>query len=139
MTDGVVIVGGGASGTLTAVALADAPETGPITLVDTTGRFARGVAYGTQEPQHLLNVPAGRMSALPDEADHLLAWLDARGERPDPEAFLQRRVYGEYLGELLDAAGPRVRRVTDRALAIAPDAAGLRIDLAGGPPLHARA
>jgi len=139
MTDGVVIVGGGASGTLTAVALARFPEVGPITLVDTAGKFARGVAYGTQEPQHLLNVPAGRMSAIPDEAGHLLRWLAARGEHADPEAFLQRRLYGEYLGELLDSAGPRVRRLVDRVLSIAPDGDGLAIDLAAGAPLHARA
>jgi uncharacterized NAD(P)/FAD-binding protein YdhS len=139
MTDGVIIIGGGASGTLTALALARFPGTGPITLVDTAGMFARGVAYGTEEPQHLLNVPAGRMSALPEDADHLVDWLDARGERADPEAFLPRRLYGDYLGELLGAAGPRVQRIVDRALAIVPDATGLRVDLARRPPLRARA
>jgi hypothetical protein len=139
MTDGVVIVGGGASGTLTAVALARFPEIGPVTVVDTTGAFARGVAYSTEEPQHLLNVPAARMSALPDEPAHLLAWLTARGDRADPEAFLQRRLYGAYLGELLGAAGSQVRRVVDRVLALAPDGPGLRVELAGRPPLHARA
>ncbi|HEY1334030.1 MAG TPA: FAD/NAD(P)-binding protein, partial [Myxococcaceae bacterium] len=139
MTDGVVIVGGGASGTLTAVALARFPELGPVTLVDTTGAFARGVAYSTQEPQHLLNVPAARMSALPDEPAHLVDWLAARGEQADPEAFLQRRLYGAYLGELLDAAGSRVTSVVDRALALSADGPGLRVELAGGAPLRARA
>ncbi|HET9036071.1 MAG TPA: FAD/NAD(P)-binding protein, partial [Myxococcaceae bacterium] len=66
MTDGVVILGGGASGTLTAVALAALPDVGPLTLVDQGGAFARGVAYSTEEPRHLLNIPAGRMSAIPD-------------------------------------------------------------------------
>lgn len=139
MTDGVVIIGGGASGTLTAVALARFPQAGPVTLVDTTGEFARGVAYSTEDPQHLLNVPAGRMSALPDEPGHLVDWLAAHGESPDPEAFLRRRLYGDYLGELLASVGPRVRRVVGRAVAIAPDGAGLRVDLAAGRPLHARA
>jgi uncharacterized NAD(P)/FAD-binding protein YdhS len=138
MTDGVVIVGGGASGTLTAVALARLPELGPVTLVDTTGAFARGVAYSTQEPQHLLNVPAARMSALPDEPAHFLGWLAARGEQADPEAFLQRRLYGAYLGELLGAAGSRVTGVVDRVLALAADGPGLRVELAGGAPLLAR-
>ena len=139
MTDGTVIVGGGASGTLTAVALARHADLGPVTLVDTTGAFARGVAYSTEEPQHLLNVPAARMSALPEEPAHLLGWLGARGERADPEAFLQRRLYGRYLGELLGAAGPGVRTVVDRALALAPEGPGLRVELAGGKHLHARA
>src|SRR6516164_9278995 len=129
MTDGVVIIGGGASGTITAVALAQFPDAGPVTLVDTAGVFARGVAYSTEEPQHLLNVPAGRMSAVPDQPGHLVDWLAARGERADPEAFLPRRLYGDYLGELLGSAGPRVGRVVDRVVAISPDGPGLRIDL----------
>src|SRR5215472_7669149 len=139
MTDGVVIIGGGASGTLTAVALARFPHVAPISIVDTAGMFARGVAYGTEEPLHLLNVPAGRMSALEDDADHLVDWLGARGERPDPEAFLPRRLYGDYLGELLWSAGPQVQRVVDRAVAIATDGPGLRVDFAGRPPLPAQA
>ena len=139
MTDGVVIVGGGASGTLTAVALAHALDVGPITLVDTAGMFARGVAYGTQEPEHLLNVPAGRMSALPDDAGHLVDWLAARGERADPESFLPRRLYGDYLGDLLWSAGPRVQRVVDRAVGVEASGPGLRVNFAGRPPLQAQA
>jgi cation diffusion facilitator CzcD-associated flavoprotein CzcO len=139
MTDGVVILGGGASGTLTAVALAALPDVGPLALVDMGGAFAQGVAYSTKEPRHLLNVPAGRMSAIPDQPSHLLSWLAARGETPDPEAFLQRRLYGAYLGELLGATGSRVQRVVDRAVAHAPDGPGLRVDLAGRPALRARA
>src|SRR5215469_15408792 len=124
MTEGVVIIGGGASGTLTAVALSRVSSDRPISVVDTAGMFARGVAYGTEEPLHLLNVPAGRMSALPDDADHFVDWLGARGERPDPEAFVPRRLYGDYLGELLWSAGPGVQRVVDRAVAVAKDGAG---------------
>ena len=112
MTDGVVIVGGGASGTLTALALAGVPGLGPLTLVDTGGAFARGVAYSTEEPVHLLNVPAGRMSAFPDQPSHLLAWLAARGERGGP-------------GGLPPAAA--VRRVPRRAA---------RRDGGAGAPAH---
>jgi FAD-NAD(P)-binding len=38
-------------------------------------RPAREVAYATTCEQHLLNVPAGLMSALPDEPSHFLDWL----------------------------------------------------------------
>ncbi len=139
MMDGVVIIGGGASGTLTAVALADVPGLGPLTLVDSEGAFARGIAYSTEEPVHLLNVPAGRMSALPDQPSHLVGWLAARGEPADPEAFLQRRLYGAYLGELLQATGTRIRPVVDRAVSLTAEGPGLRIVLSRASPLPARA
>jgi len=138
MTDAVAIVGGGASGTLTAVALAAERRTA-VTLLDARGAFARGVAYSTTEPVHLLNVPAGRMSAFPEEPEHLLTWLGARGARPDPEAFLERRIYGVYLGELLAAAGERVRRLREQVLALSPDGKGLRLHLAEGGSLSVRA
>jgi uncharacterized NAD(P)/FAD-binding protein YdhS len=138
MTDGVVIVGGGASGTLTAVALARFPELGPITVVDAAGAFARGVAYSTEEPVHLLNVPAARMSAIPEQPSQLLTWLSGRGEAPDPEAFIQRRLYGAYLGELLQGAGAQIQRRMDRAIALLPDGEGVRVELASGAALTAR-
>jgi uncharacterized NAD(P)/FAD-binding protein YdhS len=139
MTAGVVIIGGGASGTLVALALADVPGLAPLTLVDTGGAFARGVAYSTQEPVHLLNVPAGRMSAFPDQPAHLLGWLSARGERADPEAFLERRLYGAYLGALLDAVGERVVRRVDRVEGLALDGRGVQLMLASSGTLRARA
>src|SRR5215510_1979568 len=135
MTDGVVIVGGGASGTLTAVSLARFPELGPITVVDAAAAFARGVAYSTEEPVHLLNVPAARMSATPEQPSQLLVWLSGRGESPDPEAFIQRRLYGAYLGELLQGAGGQVQRRKDRVTALVPEGDRVRVELAGGAPL----
>ena len=60
------------------------PRGGPLRVVlfEKRERFAQGAAYSTTCPQHLLNVPAGMMSALVDEPDHFLSWLQAR----DPEA-----------------------------------------------------
>src|SRR5215472_1761475 len=136
MTESVAIVGGGASGTLTAVALAGRGT--PVTLLDAHGAFALGLAYSTTEPVHLLNVPTGRMSALPDEPAHLLQWLTARGARSDPESFLERGTYGAYLGELLATAGDGVRRLGEQVLSLAPKKRGLRLHLASGGSLSAR-
>ena len=136
MTGSVAIVGGGASGTLTAVALA-ARRT-PVVLLDARSAFARGVAYSTTEPVHLLNVPTGRMSAVADEPAHLLEWLTSRGARPDPESFLERRIYGVYLGEILAAAGNGVRRLGEQVQGLEPEGTGLRLNLAGGGSLSAR-
>ena len=104
----VAIVGAGFSGTLVAVHLARLTGASPIRilLVERGERFTRGVAYGTSSPHHLLNVPAGMMSALPDEPTHFLEWLRARDPDAHAGTFAPRRLYGEYLEALLkDASG----------------------------------
>ena len=104
----VAIVGGGFSGTMTAVNLArlsDHPVR--IALINHKHPVGRGVAYGTCRPEHLLNVAARNMSAVPDHPDHFLDWLRTRVEYAQlPEAqlreiFAPRRVYGDYLRGLL--------------------------------------
>ena len=49
-----------------------------IAIVERTGRFTAGVAYGTAYESHTLNVPAGRMSAFADDADDFLAFARSR-------------------------------------------------------------
>ena len=104
----VAIVGGGASGALTAVALtrlADRSEREiRVQLFDPTGRPGRGLAYGTTDLRHLLNVRAGRMSAFPDEPDDFVRWADSAGIDVHHDTFLPRRYYGDYLAGLVDAA-----------------------------------
>jgi uncharacterized NAD(P)/FAD-binding protein YdhS len=104
----VAIVGGGFCGTVTAVNLARLAR-GPlaVTLFNHRYPLARGVAYGTRRPEHLLNVPARNMSALADRPDHFVDWLRSRaGFDAVPvadlrEQFVPRAVYGEYLQDLL--------------------------------------
>ncbi|HWE23743.1 MAG TPA: FAD/NAD(P)-binding protein [Myxococcales bacterium] len=101
----VAIVGGGASGTLVAVQLLQ-KASGPfrIALIERTGTLARGVAYGSPEPFHLLNLPAAGMSAFPDRPDDFVRWSGAL-----PEAFVPRSVYGDYLAATLAEARARAR------------------------------
>ena len=57
----VAIIGAGFSGTMVAAHLA---RRGVDTvLVEASDRAGRGTAFSTGEPAHLLNVPAGNMSA----------------------------------------------------------------------------
>jgi len=111
----ITIIGGGASGTLLAVNLLknagdDALE---VDLVERKTRVGRGVAFGTMQPSHLLNVPAGRMGAFPDEVDHFHTWLTDRGHTFDSHDFVPRRLFGEYLRDVFDkettALKPNVR------------------------------
>jgi uncharacterized NAD(P)/FAD-binding protein YdhS len=80
-----------------------APNALRVVLFEKGPRFARGLAYGTRCDRHLLNVPAGSMSALPDEPSHFLDWLRARDSSADAATFAPRQVYGDYLQELLDS------------------------------------
>ena len=101
----VLIVGGGASGVLTAARIMDATSARParVVIVEPSGRLAAGVAYSTQDPEHLLNVRASGMSADPSDPDDLVRWISARGDH-GPSTFVPRRDYREYLLEHLTEA-----------------------------------
>jgi uncharacterized NAD(P)/FAD-binding protein YdhS len=137
----IAIIGGGFSGTMVAVHLARLAGPSPlrIRLIEKGPRPARGLAYATRCDGHLLNVPAGLMSALADEPAHFLDWLRARDPGAQAGTFAPRRVYGDYLEELLratasDAAVPiELEHDEVVALDIESDEAGrLRLRTAGG-------
>src|SRR5438067_7527502 len=96
----VAILGGGFSGTILAAQLARR-GIGSV-LIDGSGRLGKGVAYSTTEPAHLLNVPAEGMSAWSGDPDHFVRRFEAEGG--DRRGFAQRRLFGRYLGEILDEA-----------------------------------
>ena len=92
----VALVGAGAAGVLVAIQLvrqADAARaTMDVRLIDPALTTGRGVAYSTTDLSHVLNVPAARMSALPD--------------RPGP---LRRVAGGASTGSPTPDVSPRVR------------------------------
>src|SRR6202012_5671397 len=115
----VAIVGGGAAGALVAIhLLCEHRERGAleIDLIDRDGSFGAGVAYGTEDPLHLLNVPAVRMGGIAGHPEHFHDWLAERGEEVAEEAYLPRGLYATYLRDLLargerEAIDARLRRV----------------------------
>ena len=122
----VAIIGGGASGTLAAIHLLReaAARNRPlrIALIDRLGRHGLGQAYATTHPDHLLNTPAQRMSALAGDSEHLLRW--AAGAGLGALVFLPRRAYGQYLRATLSQAQQqaqplaRVISITSQVLAV---------------------
>ena len=73
--------------------------------------MARGLAYGTQSDHHVLNVPAGRMSAFEDDPDSFVRFVQERGVGADGGAFVSRHLYGAYLVWLLTTAAARAAHV----------------------------
>lgn len=140
----VAIVGGGASGV---VAAANLLRTGrgriEVVLIERAGELGRGIAYSTRDPGHLLNVPAANMSAFASDPEHFLRWLRARGDKPgvapaSPCCFAPRRVYGEYLGGLLNAAPPpAMRRLGGECTGIEETVCGVRLFLSSGDRVEA--
>jgi uncharacterized NAD(P)/FAD-binding protein YdhS len=101
----VVIVGGGFSGSMTAAQILH--RTGApvhVSLIERRGTVGDGLAYATREPVHLLNVPAGRMSAWPDRPDDFLEWALQRYGNVLATDFVPRQWYGKYIRETLLAA-----------------------------------
>jgi uncharacterized NAD(P)/FAD-binding protein YdhS len=134
----VAIIGGGFAGTTLALQLAARRgEEAPVTLFE-PGPVGPGLAYGTAEPAHLLNVPAAGMSAFPDRPGHFADWLAGQPDAPPPPAegprFAPRRLYGRYLRELWAAAAPAIRHVPQAVAAVEPRPdGGFRVtDAAGG-------
>jgi uncharacterized NAD(P)/FAD-binding protein YdhS len=138
----LVIIGAGFSGAVTAIEfLRRAPKGSQLTIVNRSGKMARGLAYGTNSSDHLLNVPAGNMSALVDEPNSFLDFC----RKLDPEvhsgSFVSRKTYGVYLSELLSRSeaesGVQCSRITGEVLSIHSADNGAVIELNTGKQICA--
>ncbi|MES2073275.1 MAG: FAD/NAD(P)-binding protein [Pseudomonadota bacterium] len=102
----IIVIGAGFSGVATTVQLIrQAPDEGlQLLLINRTPEMGRGVAYGTSKAEHLLNVPAGNMSALDDDPDHFLNYCRQFDAQMKPSSFVARHLYGKYMEYLLNQA-----------------------------------
>lgn len=98
----ITIIGSGATGTLLAVNLIrhSGDEALEINLVDKKERIGRGVAYSAASDFYLLNVPANKMGAFPDDIEHFYRWLNENNYDFFSNDFVPRKLYGKYLREL---------------------------------------
>lgn len=99
----IAIIGGGFSGTLTAINVLRAcpPEGLRIILIEKNRRACRGLAYQYDDDNLLLNVPAGNMSAFAGEPDDFVEFCQELDPAFNAKSFISRRLYGEYLEEAL--------------------------------------
>lgn len=96
----VVVVGGGASGTLVAAqVLRKARLPTHVTVVDSRQNLGEGIAYSTTCKDHLLNVRAKSMSALVEDSQHFMKWANVDGD-----SFVPRALFAQYLRHVFDDA-----------------------------------
>jgi uncharacterized NAD(P)/FAD-binding protein YdhS len=134
----LAIVGAGFSGSLLALhALRSTPAGTDVLLIERARRFGQGLAYGTGNANHLLNVPAAGMSAFPDRPTDFLDWLQTQPawQGATATSFVPRHAFGAYVRELLTAElrrpdiASRLVLVRGTAEAIVPDGDRLAIRL----------
>src|SRR5580698_3927448 len=101
----IAIIGGGVSGALTAYHLIQQRVDARIVIIDPRPELGLGLAYSTPSLQHLLNVPAAKISALPNDPEHFLNWLRANHDADaTPSTYAPRAVFGRYIRSLFAKA-----------------------------------
>jgi len=126
----VAIIGGGFTGTAVAFHLAANPTLGSSSIVvfEPRENLGGGLAYDTQDPAHRINVPATRMSLLPDDDEHFFRWLkdnhdpsaDSAALTADGRLFPRRGVFGRYVANYLkdDLDKGRIRHEQHRVVGV---------------------
>lgn len=142
----VLIVGGGLSGTLTAIHLlrSTSGQSTGVTLLNPTPEFGRGLAYRSNDDNLLLNVPAGNMSAFSDAPSHFVDFCRRIDPSINTGSFVSRRLYGRYLKQCLQEAVAehpgRLKVLVDEAHEInaLPAKRGFTVRLASGQCLKTK-
>ena len=147
-TPDVAVIGAGFAGVALAVRLLwTLPDGAQLLLVGTPGETGHGCAYGTELPDHLLNVRAGRMSVVSDEPYHFVSWLrqHGHGNADLEESYQPRPLYGTYLRDTLykSSAAQRGRVRTEvhegTVIDLERQAGGFAVQLGDGQRVKAKA
>ncbi|MGJ0239631.1 FAD-dependent oxidoreductase [Novosphingobium fluoreni] len=144
----VAIIGGGFTGAAVAYHLARLSDD-PIRILvfEPRAEIGLGVAYSTQDPVHRINVPAARMTLLPDDEDHFVRWLAAHDALDgDPDATLAngqsypaRNLFGRYVAEQLRPllASGRIEYVRARIASVEDEGNGWKLETDAAQSLRA--
>jgi uncharacterized NAD(P)/FAD-binding protein YdhS len=135
----IAIIGAGLSGRLLALnLLGQASNAVSIIMIDRSDAGSMGPAYSDGADHLLLNVPACRMGAYPEDPEHFLKWVRERGEDADQWDFLPRKLYRDYILGLLDNAqrsrtdGPSFEYIQEEVIDLEPVHGGIEIHTKGG-------
>lgn len=144
----IAVIGGGFAGAAVAFHAARAAPWASVIVIEPRRRIGGGLAYDSDDPGHRINVPAGRMSLLPDDEDHFPRWIaatDALRDDPaaiatDGNAYPRRGVFGDYVADQLApllSAG-RVHHIAESAATFARSSNGWRVVTSGRMTIDAR-
>jgi uncharacterized NAD(P)/FAD-binding protein YdhS/predicted metal-dependent enzyme (double-stranded beta helix superfamily) len=144
----IAIIGGGFTGLMTLANLLRFSKESAmplhIVLIDRQPAMGEGIAYRTNDARHLLNVPAGRMSAWPDLPENFLSYARSKNASVRSYDFLPRKTYGQYVRDIMldlaSAAGENISAavVHDEVESLVPSpSSGWKIETAGGRSFHA--
>ncbi len=144
----IAIIGGGYSGATVAWHLAQHPASAgnQILVIEPRSELGQGLAYGTTDPDHRLNVPDHRMTLRSDDPLHFRRWLasDQAPRLPAGSALLSgdifapRAVFGRYMADQMAPllAEGRVIHIRDRVQRI-DHGTDFTLHLADGAPIRA--
>lgn len=123
----LVVVGGGYTGVVLVIhAVRAAARPLAVTVVEPAAELGRGLAYGTADPAHRINVPSDRMGLSADDPGEATRWFFDHGVLPDADSadgeghfYVPRHAYGSFVMDVLrrtlEDAGSRVRFTHRRA------------------------
>lgn len=107
----IAIIGGGVSGAAVAFHLLQRQRLlpGQLFIFEPRTRLGAGLAYDTQDPAHRINVPAAKMSLLPDDLEHFQRWIEAKDALAGDDTavaangslFPRREVFGRYINDMV--------------------------------------
>ncbi len=142
----IAIIGAGASGVILAreILAFEDPDL-RVVLIEKAERPGRGLAYATDEVQHLLNVNSRAMSAVAEQPLHFQQWLVEQDHVGSLEegVFAPRAHYGQYLESILHKlladhrSSGRLRLVDQEVISIGKADHAVDVRLADGTSIPA--
>ncbi len=141
MSRSTIVIGGGAGGTLAAIHLLQRGDGERVTLVERSRAIGAGAAYSTNDPAHLLNVPASRMSCSSANPGDFVSWLQRRLPGATGASLAPRALYGRYLADSLAIAARSgaLELVTGDAVALSVEPGRVHVALGDGRQLSGAA
>jgi uncharacterized NAD(P)/FAD-binding protein YdhS len=148
----ICVIGGGFTGIAAAIAcLTEIKHPFRLVIVEAKTSLAQGVAFGSADPMHLLNVRTRDLSVRAGRPGDFLNWafrqLDQGENNADlhdslAHTFLPRQLFGEYVRqrffEALQSSNDVAHSVIDKtATSCACEEGRLRVQFADGDHLHA--